>query len=64
MERPGWKEKVWFLNVAKASCAELRTQLLIGGEIGYLPAELAKHWANETRELSKMLAGLINRISN
>ncbi|MFJ4112748.1 MULTISPECIES: four helix bundle protein [Pseudomonas] len=64
MERRGWREKVWFLSVAKASSAELRTQLIIAGEIGYLPAELANDWINETRELSKMLAGLINKISN
>ncbi|MBH3385405.1 MULTISPECIES: four helix bundle protein [Pseudomonas] len=64
MERRGMREKAWFLSVAKASCAELRTQLIIAGEIGYLPAELANDWITETRELSRMLAGLINKISN
>ncbi|WP_322359451.1 four helix bundle protein [Pseudomonas sichuanensis] len=64
MERQSCREKVWFLNVAKASFAELRTQLIIAGEIGYVPAESANDWINETRELSRMLAGLINKISN
>jgi four helix bundle protein len=64
MERLGWREKVWFLTVAKGSCAELRTQLMIASEIGYLPADLASDWINETREISRMLSGLINKISN
>ncbi len=64
MERRSVREKAWFLSVAKASCAELRTQLMIGSQIDYLAAELANDWINETRELSKMLSGLINRISN
>ncbi|MFJ4258200.1 MULTISPECIES: four helix bundle protein [Pseudomonas] len=64
MERSGSREKVWFLSVAKASCAELRTQLIIASEIGYLPSDLANLWITETRELSRMLAGLINKISN
>ncbi|MBA1194631.1 four helix bundle protein [Pseudomonas entomophila] len=64
MERRGMREKVWFLSVAKASCAELRTQLMIAAEIDYLPAQLAADWISETREISKMLAGLINKISD
>ncbi|WP_028696589.1 four helix bundle protein [Pseudomonas cremoricolorata] len=64
MERRSEREKAWFLSVAKASCAELRTHLIIAAEIGYLPVEPADNWINETRELSRMLAGLINRISN
>lgn len=63
MERLGGAEKRYFLGVAKASCAELRTQLLIGKEIDYIDCELADRWIAETRELSRMLAGLINRIT-
>ncbi|MNP28505.1 hypothetical protein D3C76_1214730 [compost metagenome] len=43
---------------------ELRTQIIIGGEIGYLPQHLSNEWITETRELSKMLSGLINTISD
>lgn len=64
MERRSVKEKAWFLSIAKASCAELRTQLMIAEEIDYLASELASDWINETRELSRMLSGLINKISN
>ncbi|KPX72299.1 S23 ribosomal [Pseudomonas syringae pv. tagetis] len=63
MERFTAKEKCRFLCIAKASCGELRTQLIIGSEIGYIPEALAAALITETRELSKMLCGLINKIS-
>ncbi|KOY01135.1 four helix bundle protein [Pseudomonas nunensis] len=63
MERCGAKEKAHFLWVAKASCGELRTQIFIGREIAYIADPLADDWIKETRELSRMLCGLINKIS-
>ncbi|MFV3384135.1 four helix bundle protein [Pseudomonas sp. NY15364] len=64
MERGSDREKCHFLRIAKGSCAELRTQILIGGDIGYIPQPRATEWTQETRELSRMLNGLITRISN
>lgn len=64
MERCTAKEKCRFLWIAKASCAELRTQMIIGAEIGYIAESLAVDWVTEARELSKMLSGLINKISD
>ncbi|WP_408980894.1 MULTISPECIES: four helix bundle protein [unclassified Pseudomonas] len=64
MERRTAKEKVRCLCIAKASCGELRTQIIIGGEVGYLPKPLSNEWITETRELSRMLSGLINKISD
>ncbi|MCW2269842.1 four helix bundle protein [Pseudomonas sp. JUb96] len=64
MERGTTREKVPHLCIAKASCGELRTQIIIGGEIGYLPQPLSNEWITETRELSRMLSGLINKISD
>jgi len=64
MERRTNKEKVRYLSIAKASCGELRTQLIIGGEIEYLSRRLSNEWILETRELSRMLSGLINKISD
>ncbi|MGB7388387.1 four helix bundle protein [Pseudomonas neustonica] len=63
MERAGNAEKRYFLNVAKGSCAEVRTQLMVGQEIEYMDAACAALWIEETRELSRMLTGLINRIT-
>ena len=42
MERGSDKEKCHYLRIAKGSCAELRTQLLIGCDIVYLPKPLAQ----------------------
>ncbi|MBP1127670.1 MULTISPECIES: four helix bundle protein [Pseudomonas] len=64
MERCSAKEKIRFLWIAKASCGELRTQILIGSDVAYIAQPLADNWITETRELSKMLCGLINKISD
>lgn len=64
MERCSAKEKIRFLWIAKASCGELRTQILIGSDIAYIAQPLADNWITETRELAKMLCGLINKISD
>ncbi|MGH8353916.1 MAG: four helix bundle protein [Pseudomonas sp.] len=64
MERGSSREKCRFLWIAKGSCAELRTQILIGFEVGYIAESLAADWVKETRELSRMLSGLINKISD
>jgi four helix bundle protein len=44
--------------IAKGSCGECWTQLLIGIEAGLLPPELGNTLANEVDELAKMLRGL------
>ncbi len=53
------KDKRNFLNYAKGSCAELRTQVYIGNEIGYIDKTLGKSWIVETEEISAMLSGLM-----
>ncbi len=53
------KEKRNFLNYAKGSCAELRTQSYIGVEIGYIPKDVGREWVAETNEISAMLSGLM-----
>jgi len=52
-----------FLHIAKASCAELRTQTYIGIKIGYITGNKGKQWIQESKELSAMLTSLINIIS-
>jgi four helix bundle protein len=64
MERNSNKEKLQFLNVARASCAELRTQILIGGEIDYISADRSKEWLSEAKEISAMISGLIISIKS
>ncbi len=64
MERTSSKEKLQFLNIARASCAELRTQILIGGEIDYIPTVTAENWLAEAKVISAMLSGLMKAINS
>ena len=64
IERESAKECVNFLSYAKGSCGELRTQIYIGIDIGYVSDETGKQWIKETREISTMLVGLIRSKRN
>jgi four helix bundle protein len=58
-ERRSNKECLNFLNYAKGSCGELRTQIFIGMDIAYIDQELGKKWLDETVKISSMLGGLM-----
>ncbi len=58
-ERQSHKELIRFLYIAKGSCGELWTQLLISVELGTIEAETGHDLAQRAEELSKMLYGLI-----
>ena len=58
-ERESVKECINFLSYAKGSCGELRTQIYIGKEIGYIQDDAAGKWIRETEEISSMIKGLI-----
>jgi len=62
IERSSKKENIQFLSYARASCAELRSQVYIGIKIGYVPKIKGKTWIIETKEISAMITGLINSI--
>ncbi len=64
MERNSTKEKQRFLDIAKGSCAELRTQTYIGLEINYIATETGKRWIAESQEISAMLVGLIRALNH
>jgi len=49
-------------SYAKGSAGELRTQIYIGMDIGYLERGTGKQMLNEAEEISKMLHGLIAAI--
>jgi len=58
MERAATKDRARFLDIARGACAELRTQLYIGIDIGYVENEIGHRWIQETKEISAMLIGL------
>ncbi len=60
-ERKSNKEFIQSLYVAKGSAGELRTQLNIAVEIGYLGASLGNELINTAEEVSCMLNGLIQK---
>ncbi len=63
MSRDGEKEKKRFLDIARASLAEVRTQIYIGIDIEYIDKEVGLKWISETKELSAMLNSLKNKFS-
>ncbi|RAH38209.1 four helix bundle protein [Halomonas sp. SL1] len=61
-ERDSDRDRVKFLSYAKGSCAELRAQIYIGIQIGYIDRTLGQQWAEETRDISRMLYGLMAKM--
>ena len=62
MSRETEKEKYRFLSIAKASLAELRTQIYIGIKIKYISPEVGHNWLNATRLIAAMLEGLMKKL--
>ena len=53
------KQSIKFFYIAKGSCAELYTQLLIAEKVGYISKDQASKLKNECQEISAMLGKLI-----
>ncbi|GED23446.1 four helix bundle protein [Halomonas halmophila] len=64
MARLTIRDRTKFLYIAKGSCAELRTQVYIGMEIGYIEREKGNLWVVETKNIAAMLTGLIRKQSD
>ena len=61
-ERESDKELAVFLKYAKGSAGELRTQIYIGMDAGYIDSETGLGWLKESHEISKMLHALIRTV--
>jgi len=53
------KQSIRHFYIARGSLAELRTQLIIANEIGYVPSEQYDALEKESQQISSMLTGLI-----
>ena len=53
-----------FVNFAKGSAGDLRAQIYIGIDIGYIEKQIVHAWILEVPEISKMLSGLIRSVRN
>jgi four helix bundle protein len=58
-ERESLKECIVFLSYAKGSCAELRTHVYVGAEIGYIANKIGQDWIRESVEISSMISSLM-----
>ena len=62
--RLGRKEFRQFVGIAKGSAGELKYHLLLAKDLGYLRADQFTILRSETEEISKMLNGLANSLSD
>jgi four helix bundle protein len=62
MERDSKKETIHFLHIAKGSCAEVRTQLLIALRVGYIDEATFLKLKADAESISRMLHGLIKSL--
>ena len=57
-ERGGRAEFQQFLSVAKASCAEVRSDLYVAQDLGYLDEASAAALIRDTEEVARIVGGL------
>ena len=61
-ERHTNKDFTNFLYIAKGSCGEVRSMLILGNQLGYFHKKQFDMYYNMTIEISKLLSGLITSL--
>jgi four helix bundle protein len=64
MERQTTPDRVKFLDYARGSAGEFRTQSIVGGRAKLLSPDLTARWTEESRHLSARFQGLIRSLKN
>ncbi|MFN7893280.1 MAG: four helix bundle protein [Pirellula sp.] len=62
MERSTAADQCKFLDYARGSCGEARTQIIVGIKVGFINQSTAETWIAETKVISAMIQGLIKSI--
>ena len=62
-ERKGDREFKRFLFIAKGSCGEVRSMLLLSSELDYIQKEKFEKLYNLSLEISKILSGFIKKLN-
>ena len=62
IERSTIADKCKFLDYARASCGEVRTQTIVGMKAQFIRDEFGQNWCQETKEIAAMIQGLIRSL--
>lgn len=62
LERGTAPDKIRFLEYARGSSGEFRTQAIVGERAEFIDAETVRRWVTESRELSAMIQGVIRSL--
>jgi four helix bundle protein len=63
-ERGSNKEFIQFLYIAKGSAGEVRSQLYVALDQGYIKQEIFASLSNEASEISRMISGFVSYLSS
>lgn len=63
-ERDSKNQFIYFLTIAKGSCGELKTQLMIARNLKYIDETIYLELATKTTKIGKQLGGFINYLKS
>jgi four helix bundle protein len=63
-ENQSKQQFIRYLYIARGSCGELRSQLYVAYDVGYLDDNLMKELRKEATAISKQFSGLISYLEN